>query len=60
MKEQRPLPITATMANTAPNYGTTAGLLLTVCRDFYKDPENERAFQEWKAGKEAKENEKAV
>jgi hypothetical protein len=34
-------------------------MLLKRCREFYQNPENERAFQEWKAGKEAK-HEKAV
>ena len=27
----------------------TAAELLERCREFYRDPENERAFQEWKA-----------
>ena len=42
-----------------PNYKKTAAELLQRCREFYQDPENEKAFQEWKARKEAR-NEKAV
>lgn len=34
-----------------PKYRMTAGMLLTACREFYKDPENEKAFLEWKAGR---------
>lgn len=30
---------------------TTAAELLERCRLFFRDPENEREFQEWKAGK---------
>lgn len=60
MREQRQLPITASRTTTEPNYRTTAGLLLTACRGFYKDPENEKAFREWKDRKEAKKNEKAI
>ena len=36
------------VADTPPNYRATSGLLLTACREFYKDPEHERAYQEWK------------
>ena len=42
-----------------PDYSKTAPMLLERCRGFYQDPENERAFQEWKARKEAR-HEKAV
>ena len=41
-------------ATTAPDYSKTAAELLARCREFYQDPENERAFQEWKAGRKAK------
>ena len=51
--------ITARTAKTEPNYRKTAAALLQRCRDFYADPENERAYQEWKARKE-EQNEKAV
>lgn len=43
-----------------PNYKPTAAALLERCRSFYEDPENERAFLEWKAGKERKDEKKAV
>ena len=32
-----------------PNYEKTAAELLQRCREFYQDPENEKAFQEWQA-----------
>lgn len=37
-----------------PKYTKTAAALLERCREFYRDPENEKAFQEWKAGKDEK------
>ena len=37
-----------------PKYRKTAAELLEKCREFYRNPENEKAFREWKAGKEAK------
>ena len=40
--------ITAETAKTKPNYRKTAAALLERCRLFYEDPENERAYQEWK------------
>ena len=48
------LAITAREAKDKPKYRKTAAALLTRCREFYQDPENEKAFQEWKAGKEWK------
>jgi hypothetical protein len=51
--------ITARKARTEPKYKATAAALLERCREFYQDPENEQAFQEWKAGKDGK-NEKAA
>ena len=30
-----------------PKYSKTAAELLAACREFYQDPENEKAFQEW-------------
>ena len=42
------MPITATIVKKAPNYRKTARELLASCRAFYEDPENEKAFQEWK------------
>ena len=44
--------ITVSQAKDKPNYQKTAAALLERCREFYQDPENERAFLEWKAGKE--------
>ena len=47
--------ISVERAASPPKYDTAAAELLARCREFYQDPENERAFLEWKAGKEAKE-----
>ena len=54
--------ITASKATTDPKYNITAAGLLAAARRFYQDPENEKAFMEWKAGKEKKHerHEKAV
>lgn len=49
MTEQ--LKITARTAKEPPKYKKTAAALLERCREFYQDPENERAFQEWKAAR---------
>ena len=46
--------ITARTAKEKPNYRKTAAALLEACRLFYQDPENERAYQEWKANQDAK------
>ena len=46
--------ITVSQAEEKPNYQKTAAALLERCREFYQDPENEKAFQEWKAGKDRK------
>ena len=46
--------ITVRQAEEKPNYQKTAAELLKRCREFYQDPENERAFLEWKAGKDKK------
>lgn len=42
-----------------PNFTKTAAELLNRCREFYQDPENERAYQEWQAERSGK-NEKAA
>lgn len=49
--------ITATVRESGkkPNFRKTAAELLRLCREFYQDPENERAFQEWMAGTEKRE-----
>lgn len=41
-----------TMAREKPNYSNYAPALLESCRKFYEDPENERAFQEWRKERE--------
>ena len=46
--------ITVTKATTAPQYGRMAAGLLAAARNFYKDPENEKAYLERKARKEGK------
>lgn len=45
MNEMR---ITARSSGQAPKYDKAASALLELCREFYQDPENERAYQEWK------------
>ena len=39
---------------TEPKYKASAAMLLARCRAFYEDPENEKAYQEWKAQKKAR------
>lgn len=46
--------ITVSQAKDKPKYQKTAAELLERCREFYQNPENEKAFQEWKAGKDRK------
>lgn len=42
------------VAEEKPNYKKTAGKLLTACRDFFKNPENEEAFETWtKTGRQS-------
>lgn len=59
MKAAEELRIFGTEAKTKPDYTLTAPALLDRCRSFYQDPENERAYQEWKAARKA-ETAKAV
>jgi len=40
--------ITVSQDTAAPKYGKTAAGLLEAARTFYQNPENEKAFQEWK------------
>lgn len=54
------LRITAKESGQKPKYGKAAAALLELCREFYQDPENERAYQEWKAGKDQKDEKTAV
>ena len=53
------LAVTARGSGKTPNYKKTAAELLKRCREFYQDPENERAYQEWKARKERRHDERA-
>ena len=45
------LPVTIEICEKKPDYTKTAGMLLTDCRAFYENPENEKAFREWKESK---------
>ena len=45
------LTMTIRASGQKPKYKKTAAALLGRCREFYQDPENERAYQEWKAGR---------
>ena len=46
--------IAARVSGKEPDYRKTAAALLERCRAFYQDPENERAYQEWKTKMDAK------
>ena len=48
--------ITATRAMKDPPYEKTAAGLLEACRTFYRNPENEKAFQEWKKSRRESES----
>ena len=39
--------MTAKAVKVKPKYSATAAELLERCREFYQDPENEKAFREW-------------
>lgn len=43
--------ISAERVKEKPKYTAAARALLDRCRGFYEDPENERAFREWKEQK---------
>ena len=43
--------ITATRVMKDPPYEKTAAGLLEACRTFYRNPENEKAYREWKEEK---------
>ena len=51
MKQEMKTRIRAERAETKPKYTAAARELLDRCRGFYEDPENERAFREWKEQK---------
>jgi len=44
--------IRAVQCGEKPKYEPIAKKLLERAKEFYRDPENERAYQEWKAGKD--------
>ena len=46
--------VTAVRVKEKPKYGIHAAELLERCRAFYQDPENEKAYQEWKQKKESR------
>ena len=48
------MPIILETSPSRPEYRKTSGMLLTALRAFYNKPENEEAYQEWKARKEGK------
>ena len=51
---------TVTETGKEPNYKKTAAELLKRCREFYQDPENVKAFEEWKAERSGKHEKAAV
>ena len=53
------MPIILETAPSKINYRKTSGLILTACRSFYENPENEKADREWQAERSGK-NERAV
>ena len=54
------LRMTVRSSGQKPKYDKAAAGLLELCREFYQDPENERAYQEWKARKEEQHEKTAV
>ena len=46
--------VTAVKAKTKPKYSATTAKLLEAARAFYKEAENEEAFQAWKAEQKKK------
>lgn len=44
--------ITARASGKEPDYKKTAPMLLELCRAFFREPENEKEYTEWKARKE--------
>ena len=50
-KRMSGMTISAARVKEKPKHGTLAAELLERCRTFYEDPENERAFREWKEQK---------
>ncbi len=54
------LQMTVRNSGQKPKYDRAAAGLLELCREFYQEPENEKAYQEWKAGKDRKDEKAAV
>ena len=48
------LPIMAAKGTERPDYNRLAASLIPAIERFYAEPENERAFQEWKRERENK------
>ncbi len=48
------LQMTVRNSGQRPKYDRAAAGLLELCREFYQNPENERAYQEWKDNRDAK------
>ena len=46
--------VAARSGKEAPDYKKTAAALLARCREFYQEPQNELAFQEWMAERKGK------
>ena len=57
MSEMR---ITARSSGQAPKYDKAASALLELCREFYQDNENVKAFEEWKAERSGQHEKTAV
>lgn len=47
---------TVRFSGKGPCFKKTAAMMLTACREFYQNPENEKAFQEWKTTKGRRDN----
>ena len=54
------LRMTVRSSGQKPKYEKAAAALLELLKEFYQDPKNERASQEWKARKEEKHEKAAV
>jgi hypothetical protein len=52
--------IAARASGKEPDYRKTAAALPERCRAFYQDPENERAYQEWKEKRSGRHEQKAA
>lgn len=56
--KQPELAIEVVYVNKEPELGPLARHLVDRIREWYEDPENERAFQEWKKARDAEKAEK--